>query len=34
MKNVDIFIVGRGGGLIEEFWFFNDEMVVREVFNF
>lgn len=33
MENVDIIIVGRGGGSIEELWSFNEEMVAREVFN-
>ena len=32
-NNVDIIIVGRGGGSIEELWSFNEEIVAREVFN-
>lgn len=31
LKNVDIIIVGRGGGSIEELWAFNDERVVRAI---
>lgn len=31
LKNVDIIIVGRGGGSIEELWAFNDEKVVRAI---
>lgn len=31
LKNVDIIIVGRGGGSIEELWAFNDEQVVRAI---
>lgn len=32
-NNVDIIIVGRGGGSIEELWSFNEEVVARSVFN-
>ena len=32
MKDIDVLIVGRGGGSIEELWAFNEEMVAREIF--
>lgn len=32
-KDIDLIIVGRGGGSIEELWAFNDEKVARAIYN-
>lgn len=32
LKTLDVLIVGRGGGSIEELWAFNEEIVAREIF--
>ncbi|TXC92305.1 exodeoxyribonuclease VII large subunit [Metabacillus litoralis] len=32
LETLDVLIVGRGGGSIEELWAFNEEIVAREIF--
>jgi len=32
-ERIEVLIVGRGGGAIEELWSFNDECVAREIFS-
>lgn len=32
-KNVDVIIIGRGGGSIEDLWAFNDENLARAIFK-
>lgn len=33
LEDVDVIIIGRGGGSIEELWAFNDESLAREIYN-
>lgn len=33
IENIDLLIVGRGGGAIEDLWAFNEEVVARAIYN-
>lgn len=33
LKNVDLIIIGRGGGSMEDLWAFNDEKLIRAIYD-